>query len=128
MHQKGRVKNRTFEASKIVSFIYTCMLTSSANPCRSSVTIVSGARRSNSAVLKTRAVRPLVLCGEYALVIYSAGVLLSFGAHALLSLGWNSLVSQTLVSFAGLAVMSAIAALLALIDRSTSSRVHLRPL
>ncbi len=83
---------------------------------------------SNSAVLKARVVRPLVLCGEYALIIYCAGVLLSFTAHALLSLGWNSLVSQTLVSFAGLAAMSAIAALLALIDRAASSQAHPRPL
>ena len=83
---------------------------------------------SNFTVLKARALRPLIQCGEYSLAIYCAGVLLSFAAHALLSLGWNSLVSQTLVSLAGLAVMSAIAALLAGIDRTASRQAHPRPL
>jgi hypothetical protein len=81
---------------------------------------------SNLAVLKARALRPLVLCGEYSLVIYCASVLLSFAAHAFLTIGWNTLASQTLVSLAGLAMMSAIATLLAAIDRTAA--VHPRPL
>lgn len=81
---------------------------------------------SNFAILKARALRPLVRCGEYSLVIYCAGVLLSFAGHAVLSLGSNSLASQTLVSVAGLAIMGAIASLLAGIDRT--SRAHPRPL
>jgi hypothetical protein len=64
-------------------------------------------------VLRTRYLRPLAQCGEYALVVYCASVLLSFAAHAILSTSWNNLVSQTLVSVAGIAVMAAIAALLA---------------
>lgn len=81
---------------------------------------------SNFVILKARALRPLVRCGEYSLVIYCAGVLLSFAGHAVLSLGWNSLASQTLVSVAGLAIMSAIASLIAGIDRT--ARTHPRPL
>lgn len=67
-------------------------------------------------ILRTRLSRPLVQCGRYSLAIYCASVLLSFGAHALLSAGWNNVVSQTLVSAAGILIMILIAALLARID------------
>jgi hypothetical protein len=70
-------------------------------------------------VLRTPLLRPLVQCGEYSLVIYCISVLLSFAAHAILNLGWNDLVSQTLVSFAGLAVMAATASVLAKVNRAT---------
>ena len=70
-------------------------------------------------VLRTRLLRPLVKCGEYSLVIYCLSVLLSFAAHAILNLGWNGLVSQTLVSVAGLAVMAATASVLATVNRAT---------
>jgi hypothetical protein len=62
--------------------------------------------------------RPLVRCGEYSLAIYCVSVLLSFAAHAVLNLGWNDLVSQTLVSIAGFAIMASSATLLARIDRA----------
>jgi hypothetical protein len=80
----------------------------------------------NLPALRTRFLRPLVQCGEYSLAIYCISVLLSFVAHALLSMGWNNLVSQTLVSVAGIAIMAAIAGLLARIDRTVS--VHPRVL
>ena len=64
-------------------------------------------------LLRTRLLRPLVQCGEYSLVIYCISVLLSFAAHAILNLGWNDLVSQTLVSIAGIAVMAVTAVVLA---------------
>ena len=73
---------------------------------------------SNLVILRAWALRPLVQCGEYALVIYCAGVLLSFAGHAILSLGWDSLAAQTLVSLAGLAVMSGMAALLSGMNRA----------
>ncbi|MBW7971191.1 OpgC domain-containing protein [Bradyrhizobium sp. BR 10289] len=82
---------------------------------------------SNLDILRARALRPLVQCGEYALVIYCVGVLLSFAGHAVLNLGWNSLVSQTLVTLAGLVIMSAIATLLAAMNRAALP-VHPRPL
>jgi hypothetical protein len=80
----------------------------------------------NLPVLRTRFLRPLVLCGEYSLAIYCVSVLLSFAAHAILNMGWNNLASQTLVSVAGLVIMAAIAALLARIDRTAKG--HLRTL
>jgi hypothetical protein len=72
--------------------------------------------------LKTRLMRPLVQSGEYSLAVYCISVLLSFAAHAALNLGWNNLVSQTLVSVAGIAVMAATAGLLAKIARNASHR------
>lgn len=68
--------------------------------------------------LRRGLLRPLVQCGEYSLVVYCSSVLLSFAAHAILSAGWNNLVSQTLVSIGGIAIMAMIAALLAGIDRA----------
>jgi hypothetical protein len=65
--------------------------------------------------------RPLVQCGEYSLVIYCISVLLSFAAHAILNLGWNDLVSQTLVSVAGIAVMAAAAVVLANVNRTAEA-------
>ncbi|MFL9500446.1 OpgC domain-containing protein [Rhodopseudomonas palustris] len=65
-------------------------------------------------------------CGKHSLVIYCAGVRLSFAAHAVLNLGWNSLGAQTLVSLAGLGAMSAIASLLAATERAAAG--HPRPL
>jgi hypothetical protein len=49
-------------------------------------------------------------------------VLLSFAAHAILNLGWHDLVSQTLVSVAGLAVMAATASVLAKVNRSAEAQ------
>jgi hypothetical protein len=73
-------------------------------------------------ILRTRFMSPLVQCGEYSLAVYCISVLLSFAAHAALNLGWNNLVSQTLVSVAGIAVMAATAGLLAKIGRNASHR------
>lgn len=80
---------------------------------------------SNAGVLKARALLPLIRCGEHSLAIYCISVLLSFAAHAVLNMGWNGLALQTLVTLAGLALMSAIAALLAVIDRG--ARPNPRP-
>ena len=76
--------------------------------------------------LSTRFLRPLLQCGEYSLAIYCISVLLSFAAHALLSLGWNNLVSQTLLSAAGIAILASAAIVFARIDRTRGS--HLRTL
>jgi hypothetical protein len=75
---------------------------------------------------RTRFLRPLVQCGEYSLAIYCISVLLSFAAHAILSAAWNGLASQTLLSIAGIAIMAAMAALLARIERTVI--VHPRAL
>jgi hypothetical protein len=72
-------------------------------------------------VLRTRLLRPLVQCGEYSLVIYCVSVLLSFAAHAILNMGWNDLVSQTLVSIVGVAVMTTTAGVLANVNRAADA-------
>lgn len=81
---------------------------------------------SNAAILKTRALLPLIRCGEYSLATYCIGVLLSFAAHAVLSLGWSGMASQTVITLVGLGLLSAIAILLAAIDRGVLP--NLRPL
>ncbi|WP_061022839.1 OpgC domain-containing protein [Bradyrhizobium sp. CCH5-F6] len=80
---------------------------------------------SNASILKATALRPLIRCGEYSLAVYCASVLLSFAAHAVLGEGWNSLASQTLLTLLGLGLMSAMAVLLATIDRGVFP--NLRP-
>ena len=72
----------------------------------------------NNAILRSRAARPLVQCGEHSLVIYCLGVLLAFAAHAVLTLVSNTLSTQLMVTAAGIAAMSASAALLSRLDRS----------
>ena len=72
-------------------------------------------------LLRTRLLRPLVQCGEYSLVIYCISVLLSFAAHAILNLSWNDLVSQTLVSVAGIALIAATAVVLAKVNRAADA-------
>jgi hypothetical protein len=72
-------------------------------------------------LLRTPLLRPVVQCGEYSLGIYCISVLLSFAAHAILNLGWNDLVSETLVSVAGIAVMAATAVVLAKVNRATDA-------
>lgn len=72
----------------------------------------------NQSVLGASALRPLMRCGESSLAIYCLGVLLSFAGHAILALGWNNLVTQTLVSVAGIAILASAATLLARIDRT----------
>jgi hypothetical protein len=72
---------------------------------------------SNHAILQSRLLRPLVQCGEHSLVIFCASVLLSFAAHFVLVQMSNDLVSQLLVAAGGIAVMSALAALLSRLDQ-----------
>ncbi len=79
--------------------------------------LVSG----NSVILRSRAARPLVQCGEHSLVIYCLGVLLAFAAHAVLTLVSNTLPAQIIVSVAGIVAMSVVAALLSRLDRSLHS-------
>jgi hypothetical protein len=61
----------------------------------------------------TAVLRPIIQCSEYSLAI-CCSVLLSFAAHAVLGIGWNNLATQTLVRVAGIAMLSRIAASLAI--------------
>lgn len=76
---------------------------------------------SNNAILRSRAARPLVQCGEHSLVIYCLGVLLAFAAHAVLILVSNALSIQIAVTVTGIILMSVVAALLSRLDRSLQS-------
>jgi hypothetical protein len=75
----------------------------------------------NNTILRSRAARPLVQCGEHSLVIYCLGVLLAFAAHAVLTLVSNTLSAQIIVTVAGIIAMSVVAALLSRLDRSLQS-------
>ena len=53
--------------------------------------------------------KPLIVCGEQALPVFCAGVFLSLAGHFVLVTGSGSLVEQTLVSLAGVAIMTLVA-------------------
>jgi hypothetical protein len=53
--------------------------------------------------------KPLILCGEQALPVFCAGVLLSLAGHFVLVTGSGSPVQQILVSLAGIAIMTLVA-------------------
>jgi hypothetical protein len=53
--------------------------------------------------------KPLIVCGEQALSVFCAGVLLSFAGHFVLVTGSGSIVEQILVSLAGVAIMTLVA-------------------
>ena len=53
--------------------------------------------------------RPLIVCGEQALPVFCAGVLLSFAGHFVLVTGSGSLAEQILVSLSGIVIMTLVA-------------------
>jgi hypothetical protein len=53
--------------------------------------------------------KPLIVCGEQALPVFCAGVLLSFAGHFVLVTGSGSLAEQILVSLSGIAIMTLVA-------------------
>jgi len=57
--------------------------------------------------------RPLIICGEQSIAVFCAGVLLSFAGHFVLLTGSGSLIEQILVSVAGIAIMTVVAAYIA---------------
>ncbi len=59
--------------------------------------------------LNSPILRPLILCGEQALSVFCAGVLLSLAGHFVLVTNSGSLLEQILVSLSGLAIMTLIA-------------------
>jgi hypothetical protein len=62
--------------------------------------------------LKSIWLRPLVLCGQHSLPLFCLGVFLSFGAHWILVQWRSEVIEQILVSFGGMAIMTAAAWLL----------------
>jgi hypothetical protein len=59
--------------------------------------------------LRSRALQPLIKCGEEWLPVFCIGVFLSFAGHFILITSPNSLALQILVSLAGLAIMTMVA-------------------
>jgi hypothetical protein len=59
--------------------------------------------------LKSRWLRPLVLCGQHSLPLFCLGVFLSFGAHWILVQWQSAFIEQFAVSFGGMAIMTAAA-------------------
>jgi hypothetical protein len=53
--------------------------------------------------------KPLIVCGEQALPVFCAGVLLSFAGHFVLVTGSGSLAEQILVSLSGIVIMTLVA-------------------
>ncbi len=61
------------------------------------------------ALLASKWLRPLIMCGQHSLPIFCMGVFLSFGAHWILAQYRYGVWEQFAVSFAGMAIMVAIA-------------------
>jgi hypothetical protein len=64
------------------------------------------------ALLNSKWLRPLILCGQHSLPIFCIGVFLSFGAHWILMQYTRGVWEQLAVSAAGIVIMVAIAWLL----------------
>ena len=64
------------------------------------------------APLRSKWLRPLILCGQHSLAIFCIGVFLSFGAHWILMQYTRGVWEQLVVSAAGIVIMVAIAWLL----------------
>ena len=72
--------------------------------------------------LRSRWLRPLIVCGQRSLEVFCVGLLLSFVGHFLLDLISDSLLAQILVSMAGIGLMTGIA-----YYRSWSKKLEKRP-
>jgi hypothetical protein len=59
--------------------------------------------------LRSRCLRPLIVCGQRSLDVFCVGLSLSFVGHFLLDMISDSLLAQTIVSASGIAVMTAVA-------------------
>ena len=62
--------------------------------------------------LQSRVIWPAVVCGQHSLETFCLGVFLSFAGHFVFTEVSNRVIVQVLVSFTGIAIMVATAALL----------------
>ena len=74
-------------------------------PFFAAVAVVAIAVPANSSILRSRAARPLVLCGQQSLEIFCLGILLSALGHFVLSEYDSPISTQLLVNLAGILVM-----------------------
>ncbi len=72
--------------------------------------------------LKSRFLRPLIVCGQRSLEVFCVGLLLSFVGHFLLDVVSDSLLAQIVVTVSGIALMTAVA-----YYRSWSKELDKRP-
>lgn len=72
--------------------------------------------------LKSRVLRPLVVCGQRSLEVFCVGIFLSFVGHFLLELISETLLAQILVSISGIGLMTGVA-----YYRSWSKQLDKRP-
>jgi len=63
-------------------------------------------------VLKNKAFWPVIICGQHSLEIFCLGVFLSFAGHFVFTEVSNRVLTQIIVSFAGIAIMVGFAALI----------------
>jgi hypothetical protein len=66
----------------------------------------------DAALFRWRLLRPILLCGQNALYVFCAGILLSVGGHFVLAEFSDGLAGQLLVNVVGIALMLATAVLL----------------
>ena len=81
-------------------------------PFFAAVAVVAIAVPANSCILRSRAARPLVLCGQQSLEIFCLGILLSALGHFVLSEYDSPISTQLLVNLAGILVMCLTAGML----------------
>ncbi|MBI5131548.1 MAG: OpgC domain-containing protein [Rhodopseudomonas palustris] len=60
-------------------------------------------------VLRSDALRPLVVCGQRSLEVFCVGIFLSFVGHFILEMYSNAVVTQIAVSIVGISLMTAVA-------------------
>jgi len=60
-------------------------------------------------VLRSAALRPLVVCGQRSLEVFCVGIFLSFVGHFILEMWSNAFLTQVAVSVAGIAAMTGVA-------------------
>ncbi|KZD21197.1 OpgC domain-containing protein [Tardiphaga robiniae] len=60
-------------------------------------------------VLRSDALRPLIVCGQRSLEVFCVGIFLSFVGHFILEMYSNALIAQIAVSVIGISVMTAVA-------------------
>lgn len=61
-------------------------------------------------LLRSRALRPAIVCGERSLEVFCVGIFLSFVAHFVLEIYYDGLIAQTAVSAVGIAILTLVAA------------------
>jgi hypothetical protein len=84
--------------------------------------IVAAFARPDWKALKSPLFWPAIICGQHSLEIFCLGVFLAFAAHFVFTEVSNQLITQIVVSFAGIVIMMSVAALLSWYKRVERQR------